>query len=80
MAMSFERQKSATNLQTMQLFAPGVCNSDTSAVVLTDVQDCPLCFHGKVFSEWSGYRDAFVSLTTRTFICPICSSIIQGVD
>lgn len=80
MTMSFESQGPVTNLQTVQLVAPGVCNSDTTPVVLADFQDCPLCFHGKVFSEWSGYRDAFVSLTTRAFNCPICSSNVQGVD
>ena len=55
-------------------------NSESSSVTLRDCQDCPLCFHSKVFQEWSGYRDAFVSLSTRNFSCPICCSSIQGVD
>ena len=52
----------------------------TTSVMLQSNQDCPLCLHPKVFTEWSAYRDAFVSLTTRNFPCPICLSSVQGVD
>ena len=55
-------------------------NSNHPNVILKEYQDCPLCFHSNVFNEWSGYRDAFVSLTTRNFSCPICLSNVQGVD
>ena len=55
-------------------------NSNLPNVILKEYQDCPLCFHSNVFNEWSGYRDAFVSLTTRNFSCPICLSNVQGVD
>jgi len=43
-------------------------------------QSCPLCTAGHAFVHWSAFRDAFVSLTTRSFQCPLCLTSIQGVD
>ena len=43
-------------------------------------QACPLCSTAKTFNHWSTFRDAFVSLTTRSFDCPLCLTSVQGVD
>ena len=40
-------------------------------------QCCPLCMTSHAFVHWSSFRDAFVSLTTRSFQCPLCLTSIQ---
>ena len=43
-------------------------------------QDCPLCFSKGVFAAWNQLKDALVSLSTRTFTCPLCFSLQEGLD
>ena len=68
------------NMANSQQISNKHCLNAKTNVMIQDSQDCPLCFHPNVFNEWASYRDAFVSLTTRNFDCPICHSTIQGLD
>ena len=43
-------------------------------------QDCPLCFSKGIFPSWSGLKDNLVNLSSRSFTCPICFSLHQGLD
>ena len=43
-------------------------------------QDCPLCFSKSVFTQWTNLKDSLVSLSTRTFTCPLCFGTSQGLD
>lgn len=43
-------------------------------------QDCPLCFSKDVFNSWTCLKDSLVSLSTRTFTCPLCCSVQEGLD
>lgn len=43
-------------------------------------QDCPLCFSKGVFQQWSLLKDSLVSLSTRSFICPLCCGVHEGLD
>ncbi len=44
-------------------------------------QDCPLCFSKDSFQSWKILKDSLVSLSTRTFACPLgCPGIHEGLD
>ena len=43
-------------------------------------QDCPLCFSKGVFSTWNCLKDSLVSLSTRSFTCPLCFCVLEGLD
>ena len=43
-------------------------------------QDCPLCFSKGVFSTWNCLKDSLVSLSTRSFTCPLCYCVQEGLD
>lgn len=43
-------------------------------------QDCPLCFTKGVFQQWNLLKDSLVSLSTRSFICPLCCGVHEGLD
>ena len=43
-------------------------------------QDCPLCFSKGVFASWNCLKDSLVSLSTRSFTCPLCYSVQEGLD
>ena len=80
MTMSCDIHGTGMNMESAQKLSNKQGNWNTNNVILQNSQDCPLCFHPNVFNEWASYRDAFVSLTTRNFNCPICHSSVQGVD
>ena len=78
--MSCDIHGAGMNMENSQKISNKQGSLNINNVILQNSQDCPLCFHPNVFNEWSSYRDAFVSLTTRNFNCPICHSSVQGVD
>ena len=78
--MSSDIHGNGMNMTNAQKISNKQHDSNINNVMLQSSQDCPLCFHPNVFNDWASYRDAFVSLTTRNFTCPICNSCIQGVD
>ena len=80
MTMSGDIHDNCMNMTNTQKLSNKQHDSNMNNVMLHSSQDCPLCFHPNVFNDWASYRDAFVSLTTRNFTCPICNSCIQGVD
>ena len=80
MNMSYNTHVSSASLINSEMLARHNCNLITPHIVLQNYQACPLCSHDQAFHDWSGYRDAFVSLSTRSFNCPICLSSIQGVE
>ena len=43
-------------------------------------QDCPLCFSKGVFAAWTHLKDSLVSLSTRSFTCPLCYGVLEGLD
>lgn len=43
-------------------------------------QECPLCFNKGPFEDWVALKDALITLTTRSFDCPLCLSNIEGLD
>ena len=80
MTMSGDIHGNGMNMTNTQKISNKQHDSNINNVMLHSSQDCPLCFHPNVLNDWASYRDAFVSLTTRNFTCPICHSCIQGVD
>jgi hypothetical protein len=43
-------------------------------------QDCPLCFSKEGFQSWMELKDSLVSLATRSFSCPLCLGIHEGLE
>ncbi len=44
-------------------------------------QDCPLCFSKESFQSWMALKDALISLSMRSFTCPLgCPGHHEGLD
>ncbi len=39
-----------------------------------------MCFSKGVFCQWTNLKDSLVSLSTRSFICPLCCGVHEGLD